>query len=142
MGGTMKLYEACDAFEKAGGTYEHAQVVCLDSRWLRMLRFHLGTLYKDVWIPAMEETDFHLGNILPTQGFIDITMKDMEAVLHLSISKLWSHQFLEIDAKSSANFDYKKNVMTKLGNALKEKDLVKRHVDPNEEPSEEFHTWE
>eukprot|EP00957_Ditylum_brightwellii_P036095 2734343-Ditylum_brightwellii.AAC.1 len=32
--------------------------------------------------------------------------------------------------------------MTKLGNALKEKDLVKRRVDPNGEPSEEFHTWE
>eukprot|EP00957_Ditylum_brightwellii_P184730 14069993-Ditylum_brightwellii.AAC.1 len=32
-GGTMKLYEARDAFEKAGGTYERAQVVRLDSRW-------------------------------------------------------------------------------------------------------------
>eukprot|EP00957_Ditylum_brightwellii_P002830 217161-Ditylum_brightwellii.AAC.1 len=66
----------------------------------------------------------------------------MEAVLHLSISKLWSCQLLESNAKSSANFDYKKNAMTKLGNSLKEKDLVKRHVDPNEEPSEKIHTWE
>eukprot|EP00957_Ditylum_brightwellii_P075462 5735634-Ditylum_brightwellii.AAC.1 len=32
-GGTMKLYEAHDAFEKDGGTYEHAQVVHLDSCW-------------------------------------------------------------------------------------------------------------
>eukprot|EP00957_Ditylum_brightwellii_P193130 14704822-Ditylum_brightwellii.AAC.1 len=66
----------------------------------------------------------------------------MEAVLHLEVSKLWSRQLLEIYARSSAEFDYKKNVMTKRGNALKEKDLVKRRVDPNGEPSEEFHTWE
>eukprot|EP00957_Ditylum_brightwellii_P134933 10287818-Ditylum_brightwellii.AAC.1 len=46
-GGTMKLYEARDAFEKAGGTYERAQVVRLDSRWVRMLRYHLGTLFED-----------------------------------------------------------------------------------------------
>uniref|UniRef100_A0A7S2ETP3 Uncharacterized protein n=1 Tax=Ditylum brightwellii TaxID=49249 RepID=A0A7S2ETP3_9STRA len=141
-GGTMKLYEARDAFEKAGGTYERAQVVRLDSRWVRMLRFHLGTSYEDVWIPATEETDSHLGNTLPTQGFIEITIKDMEAIMHLEVSKLWSRDLLEIYARSSANFDYKKNVMTKLGNALKEKDLVKRRVDPNGEPSEEFHTWE
>jgi len=141
-GGTMKLYEARDAFEKAGGTYERAQVVRLDSRWVRMLRYHLGTLFEDVWIPATEETDSHLGNTLPTQGFIEITIKDMEAIMHLEVSKLWSRDLLEIYARSSANFDYKKNVMTKQGNALKERDLVKRRVDPNGEPSEEFHTWE
>jgi hypothetical protein len=141
-GGTMKLYEARDAFEKAGGTYERAQVVRLDSRWVRMLRYHLGTSYEDVWIPASGETDAHLGNTLPTQGFIEITIKDMEAVLHLEISKLWSRNLLEIHSKSSAEFDHKKNVMTKRGNALKVNDIVLRNKDQNGKPSEELHTWE
>ena len=46
------------------GTYERAQVVRLDSRWVRMLRYHLGTSFEDVWIPASGETDAHLGNTL------------------------------------------------------------------------------
>lgn len=53
----MKLLEARDAFSKAGGTYERAQVVRLDSRWIRMLRFHLGTGFEDVFVPADGETD-------------------------------------------------------------------------------------
>ncbi len=68
----MKLYEARDAFEKAGGTYERAQVVRLDSRWVRMLRYHLGTSFEDVWVPAPGETDSHLGNTLPGQGFVEM----------------------------------------------------------------------
>lgn len=56
-GGTMKLLEARDAFDKAGGTYERAQVVRLDSRWIRMLRYHLGTIFEDTFIPADGETD-------------------------------------------------------------------------------------
>ena len=66
----------------------------------------------------------------------------MEAVLHLEISKLWSRNLLDLHTKSSAEFDYEKNVMTKRGNALKVKDLVKRLVDKNGKPSEVYHSWE
>eukprot|EP00957_Ditylum_brightwellii_P003169 241463-Ditylum_brightwellii.AAC.1 len=66
----------------------------------------------------------------------------MEAILQWEVSKLWSCNLLEIYARSSADFDYKKNVMTKRGNALKKRDLVKHCVNPNGKPSEEFHTWE
>ena len=78
----------------------------------------------------------------PDQGFIEITIKDLENVLHLEISRLWSLDLIELSTKSSAEFDYKENVMTKFGEALKEHDLVKRQVDRNGNPSEKYHSWE
>ena len=63
-GGTMKLYEARDAFDKGGATFERAQIVRLDARWIAMLRYHLGTGFEDVYIPASGETDSQLGNTL------------------------------------------------------------------------------
>ena len=63
-GGVMKLYEARDAFAKGGSTFERAQIVRLDARWIAMLRYHLGTGYEDVYIPASGETDAQLGNTL------------------------------------------------------------------------------
>ena len=38
-GGVMKLYEARDAFAKGGSTFERAQIVRLDARWIAMLRY-------------------------------------------------------------------------------------------------------
>lgn len=63
-GGTMKLYEARDSFAKGGSTYERAQIVRLDSRWIATMRYHLGTGFEDVFIPASGETDAQLGNAL------------------------------------------------------------------------------
>lgn len=63
-GGNMKLYEDRDAFPKGGATFERAQVVRLDPRWVAMLRFHIGTAFEDVFIPASGETDAQLGNTL------------------------------------------------------------------------------
>lgn len=63
-GGVMKLYEARDAFAKGGSTFERAQIVRLDARWIAMLRYHLGTGFEDVYIPASGETDSQLGNTL------------------------------------------------------------------------------
>jgi hypothetical protein len=63
-GGVMKLYEARDAFAKGGSSFERAQIVRLDARWIAMLRYHLGTGFEDVFIPASGETDPQLGNIL------------------------------------------------------------------------------
>ena len=40
-GGTMKLSEARDSFAKGGATFERAQIVRLDARWIAMLRYHL-----------------------------------------------------------------------------------------------------
>jgi hypothetical protein len=63
-GGVMKLYEARDAFVKGGSAFERAQIVRLDARWIAMLRYHLGTGFEDVFIPASGETDSQLGNTL------------------------------------------------------------------------------
>ena len=63
-GGTMKLFEARDSFDKGGSTYERAQIVRLDARWIATLRYHLGTGFEDVFIPASGETDSQLGNTL------------------------------------------------------------------------------
>lgn len=63
-GGEMKLYEARDSFVKGGAAFERAQIVRLDARWIAMLRYHLGTGFEDVFIPASGETDSQLGNTL------------------------------------------------------------------------------
>ena len=63
-GGEMKLFEARDTFSKGGSTYERAQIVRLDARWIATMRYHLGTGFEDVFIPASGETDAQLGNTL------------------------------------------------------------------------------
>ena len=63
-GGQVKLYEARDAFAKGGSTFERAQIVRLDARWIAMMRYHLGTTFEDIYIPAAGETDAQLGNTL------------------------------------------------------------------------------
>ncbi len=70
------------------------------------------------------------------------TIKDLENVLHLEISKLWSLNLIQVYSKSSTQFDYKENVMTKRGEALKVHDLVRRRVDMNGNPSKRYHSWE
>jgi hypothetical protein len=66
-GGEMKLFEARDTFKKGGSTYERAQIVRLDARWIATMRYHLGTGFEDVFIPASGETDAQLGNTLYVQ---------------------------------------------------------------------------
>lgn len=63
-GGIVKLFEARDTFAKGGSTYERAQIVRLDARWIAMMRYHLGTAFEDLFIPASGETDSQLGNTL------------------------------------------------------------------------------
>ena len=60
------LLPSCPA--QAGARFERAQVVRLDARWIAMLRYHLGSLFEDIWVPASGETDPHLGNTLPAQA--------------------------------------------------------------------------
>jgi len=63
-GGTVRLFEARDSLTKGGSSFERAQIVRLDARWISMLRYHLGALFEDVFIPASGETDSQLGNTL------------------------------------------------------------------------------
>ena len=129
--GTMRLLESRDAFTQWGATFERAQIVRLDARWIGMLRYHLGTIYEDLWIPASGETDPHYGNTLPTQGFIEITIKDLEAAIHLQIAKCASRQLLQHDTNAKAQYDPEANTLSKNGLHLKKKDLVLWNVDNN-----------
>ena len=63
-GGIMKLYEARDSFVHGGSTFERAQIVRLDPRWISMLRYHAGTNFEDALLPASGETQSQLGNTL------------------------------------------------------------------------------
>ena len=63
-GGNVRLFEARDAFARGGSSFERAQIVRLDARWIAMMRYHLGTGFEDVFIPASGETDSQLGNTL------------------------------------------------------------------------------
>lgn len=129
-GGVITLNEARDAFDKGASTFERAQIVRLDARWISMLRFHLGTLYEDTWIPASGETDAHLGNTLPDQGFVEITIKNLEDVLQIEANRLASVGLLTQQSQSKMKYDPVARDLTKLGSHLKVGDLVLRNVSP------------
>lgn len=140
-GGSMKLYESRDAFEKGGSAFERAQIVRLDARWIAMLRYHLGTGFEDVFIPASGETDAQLGNTLPTQGFVEITIKDLECMLHVEVSRLWSKGVIEVFTDSKAQYDVASNSLTKAGEQLKVGDAILRRVDPDGKRSKDYYRW-
>ena len=139
--GNLRLYESRDSFQQAGARFERAQVVRLDARWIAMLRYHLGTLFEDIWVPASGETDPHLGNTLPAQNFIEITIKDMESALNVQMVKLASRGLVQHDTNAGAQYDVTSNTLSKKGAALKVNDLVLRKVTPAGEPSKFDFTW-
>jgi hypothetical protein len=140
-GGEMKLYDSRVEFELGGSTFERAQIVRLDARWIAMLRYHLGTGFEDVFSPASGETNAQLGNNSPTQGFVEITIKDLECMLHAEVSRLWSKGVIGVFTESKAQYDVASNSLTKSGEHLKLGDKILRRVDPNGNPSKEFHRW-
>ncbi len=140
-GGVMKLFEARDAFFAGGSTFERAQIVRLDARWIAMLRYHLGTGFEDIYIPASGETDAQLGNTLPTQGFVEITIKDLENMLHVEVSRMWSKGLIQCYTNSTAKYDHITNTLIKQGQHLKLDDGILRRFDPDGHPSSGYYSW-
>ena len=140
-GGVVKLFEARDSFAKGGSTYERAQIVRLDARWIAMMRYHCGTGFEDVYIPASGETDSQLGNTLPSQGFVELTIKDLENMLHVEISRLWSRGLISVFTDSRSRFDHITNSLTKLGENLKVGDMLLRHVNSDGAKCTEGRLW-
>ena len=140
-GGTMRLYESRDAFQQGGATFERSQIVRLDARWIAMLRYHLGTIYEDVFVPATGETDSHYGNSLPLQGFVEITIKELENMINFQVAKAVSRGLLKHDTQSNAQYNFQRNELVKKGAALKKDDLILRQVDQFGNPSPSFFTW-
>ena len=170
-GGIMKLYEARDAFLKGGSTFERGQIVRLDARWISMLRYHLGTIFEDIFISLAGETDAQLGNTLyvqyficeavlcvsllyflltcfsfgycnsPTQGFVELTIKNLESMLHDEVTRLWSKGLISIYTESKAQYSPLTNSVVKEGAALKKGDLIKRKIDNKGQKREKDYTW-
>eukprot|EP00957_Ditylum_brightwellii_P124706 9505341-Ditylum_brightwellii.AAC.1 len=80
---------------------------------IKKIRYCLRTLYEDVWRHTKEETGLHIGNTLSYEGFMGVSMKDMETDHHPNISKLWTQKLNEIYARSNATLDNKKNIRIK-----------------------------
>lgn len=80
-------------------------------------------------------------NCRPTQGFVEITIKDLENMLHVEISKMWSKGLLQNHTQSGARYDHTENTLSKEGIALKIDDLIHRRVDPNGIRCKDYFTW-
>ena len=124
-GGEVKVYESRDAYDKKAATFERAQIVRLDSRWVAMLRFHLGTLYEDIFVPAAGETDPHLGNVLQSQGFVEVTIKRLEVILHEGLVMLASRDLVKYYAESGIEFDTDNDSFRMKGKSLNDGDSIK-----------------
>ena len=141
-GGVVKLYEARDAFPKGGSMFERAQVVRLDARWGSMMRQHIGTAFGDIYISLAGETDAQLGNTLPAQGFVEITIKNLESMLHDEVTRLWSKGLISVYTESKAQYDPTRNTILKDGSSLKIGDLIKRDVtNDGDKTKKEDVTW-
>jgi len=118
-GGEVKVYEGRDAFVQEGSSFERAQIVRLDSRQISMLRFHLGTGYEDVYIPLQGETDAHMGNTLPNQGFVEVTIKRLESMILDELINMRTKELLSYFTDSKIQYDVSTGIFEKKGDALK-----------------------
>jgi hypothetical protein len=87
-GGSVTVYEKRDGHKHQSAAFERAQIVRLDSRQISMLRFHLGTDFESCFVPLRGETDPHQSNVVPNQGFVEVTIKRMEAMLAQALIKM------------------------------------------------------
>jgi len=146
----MVLYEARDSIQLGGSQFERAQVVRLDSRWAAMLRYHLGSLFEDCFIPLSGETDSLLGNTMyvsdrssrnmlhllltrfwsvrPLQGFVETTIKDLEQILHQEVSRFWSKDLITVQTDPVTSYNTATNSFTKPGEMLEIGDIVRLQI--------------
>jgi len=64
-------------------------------------------------------------------GFIEITIKDLENMLHVEVSNLWSKGFLHLHTDSRLSYDLRSNSLIKLGKYLKKDDAMLLSKDEN-----------
>jgi hypothetical protein len=75
------------------------------------------------------------------QGFVEITIKDLENILHVEVSRLWSKGLISVFTDSRSKFDPASNALTKYGENLKVGDTVLRQLDPNGFPCHDYQSW-
>lgn len=77
----------------------------------------------------------------PTQGFVEITIKDLENVLHVEISRFWSKGLISVFTDSRSQFDPTTKALTKLGENLKVGDVVLRKFDSEGRSCSDDRPW-
>lgn len=75
------------------------------------------------------------------QGFVEITIKDLENMLHVEVSKMWSKGLLSVYSDSKSTFDPKTNSLAKLGAHLKLNDAILRRVNQDGRRVNSYHSW-
>ncbi|CAJ1944605.1 unnamed protein product [Cylindrotheca closterium] len=138
-GGMIKLYMESKAGRDAE-YFESAEVVRLDQRWTAMLRYYLGTVFEDAFVPT-SETNPMLGNNEPSEGFLEVATKDLENMLHIQVSKLWSKGLIQVFTDADARYDPETNAIMKDGQYLKVGDLLVRKLNGDGKKSDLSHSW-
>jgi hypothetical protein len=77
----------------------------------------------------------------PTQGFVEITIKDLENMLHVEVSRMWSKDVIQCYTDSKSQYDIASNGLTKFGGALKVQDRILRRVDPDGNRVKGYYSW-
>jgi hypothetical protein len=75
----------------------------------------------------------------PTQGFVEITIKDLENMLHVEVSKMWSKGLVQVHTDSKSMYDHKSNSLVKLGEHLKIDDTILRRVNEEGQKVNDYH---
>ena len=122
--GKVTLAEQRDASDQHASYAERAQIVRLDARWIAMLRYLTGTRFEDVFVPLRNEVSPHLSNTLPDEGFVELTIKQLEDVLQVALVQLQSSGLVSYHTDNKVEYDKDLDALVKKGSALKEGDLI------------------
>ena len=72
---------------------------------------------------------------------MEITIKDLENMLHVEVSKMWSKGLIQVHTDSKSMFDHKTNSLVKLGEHLKVDDAILRRVNEEGQKVNDYHSW-
>ena len=111
------------------------------SRHQEKLTRSLGTLCESRRRTPGVSIYFSQAILSNTQGFVELTIKSMESILHTEVSRLWSKGLLTVFTESKAQYDPLEKGLVKVGRNLKVDDIVLWHVDEHGQPSIDAHRW-
>ncbi|CAJ1945589.1 unnamed protein product [Cylindrotheca closterium] len=123
-GGQLSVHQSRNAFQEGASSFERSQIVRLDARIISMLRYHLGSIFEDTFLPLEGETNAYLGNTLPTQGFVEINIKRLEDILERELVSLASRDLLLYYHNSEIIVDPETLKLKKKGKHLKIDEVV------------------
>ena len=90
---------------------------------------------------ASNDTDAQLGDTNTRSGFVEIAVKDLEKMLHLEVSRLWSKGVIQCYNNRSAKYDLATKTLTKQGQHLTLGDTFLCRVDPDGNAAQQNFPW-